>query len=123
MDPSGAASVLTLILSLNLVQRMGDSQVLQNLQERERMAYEDAVIKYDRKGVLDNDALQRGKRLLVQMTSVDGEGKLLFDPADVDAMAGIDSAVINVICDAERVHVGMTKTDMASLVGPAQLRV
>jgi hypothetical protein len=93
---------------------------LQNLQERERMVYENAVIKYDRKGTLDNDALQRGKRLLVQMTSVDNEGNLLFDSSDVDAMAGIDSAVINVICDAARQHVGMTKTDMASLVGPAQ---
>jgi hypothetical protein len=102
-------------LDLTGVPNLGDWR-FQSLTDAERVAYEDAIFQYDKKGKLLKEIYSRGKRLLIARTSVDADNKLLFTDDDVDQLAAVDGAIIGLLFDAAAKHCGIGKTDFEGLV-------
>lgn len=99
---------------------------LRNMLESERVQYEDAIWKYDKRGKLNEEIYQTAKRVLIAFTSVNEAGELILaaedngkievDQAAIAEMALVDSSPINALFDAARRHCGIDRTDIEGLI-------
>ncbi len=87
---------------------------IRNLTEREKSAFEAAVL--TSKGEPSRSRIADLNRRLIVITLVDTNGDLLLTPADVVALEELDGAITTQLVDAIREHCGFAEGDIEGLV-------
>lgn len=92
----------------------GQTVRIRNLTEREKSAFEAAVL--TSKGEPSRARLADLNCRLMIITLVDADGNLLLKPEDLPALQELDGAVTNALVDCIRDWCGFGKTDFEGLI-------
>ena len=85
----------------------GEKARLQSLNELERAEHNSELLKDD--GSVDKEKLKLATCRLLRMMLVDADGNEILHDSDIEVLLQIDSAVMEVIGDAAREHIGWNK--------------
>jgi hypothetical protein len=86
---------------------------IQNLNEGEKAAWQDA--QYSKDGKLAESWLSKSRRRLIVACLVDDAGSVLLQPGDAEKLKELDSSVTAALGDACSEHIGMTKGEQKEL--------
>jgi hypothetical protein len=97
-----------------VIDELGLAFRIQSLTEREKAAYETALI--GKAGKISKQRLLDASRRLVCLCLVDKDGKPVMDAGDVDNLANLDGLVVARLYDACRVHCGFDEGDIEGAI-------
>ncbi len=87
---------------------------IRSLMELEKEKYESETM--SRRGTIRQDMLKNARRRLVVMCLVDGNGDVLLQPDDVEALGHLDGVDIGILQDECMVFCGFREGDIEGLV-------
>lgn len=88
---------------------------IRSLREKERAQYEGDTL--DDFGDVQKEKVITAKRRLICLAVVDANGEPLLEPGDVAALGEMDSAIVNELFRHVSDFTGISKGDIADLVG------